>query len=55
VTVNNDDADNNNHDNDGDDDDDDRKEVRVSPMILRPPQLGLMMLTMIDEHEALVE
>jgi hypothetical protein len=54
VTANNDD-DNNNHDNDGNDDYDDRNEVRVISLILRQPQLGLMMLTMIDEHGALVE
>lgn len=54
MTVNND-ADNNNHDNDGDDDDDDRNEVRVVPLILRQPQLGLVMLTRIDEHGALVQ
>lgn len=53
MTVNND-ADNNNHDNDGDNDDDDRNEVRVSPL-LQPSQLGLMMLTRIDDHGALVE
>jgi hypothetical protein len=53
VTVHTDDS--NNHDDNDGDDDDDRNEVRVSPLILRPPQLGLMMLTMIDEHGALVE